>query len=174
MRDTASLKILVSAINLETCPITLIDSIRGVLRTQRKCSILEVSLGSQYTSSFEMFSDRFGQSSKFSKKSWNTFWTSKWELWRSSRGRPGTSQINLPGTSLKLQIRTSLGRHFRTSPGRQIGTSPGRQIRTSPGRSNRIFRGCPGDVGGGRPRDILGTNICRLGRQNDFFSHKSN
>ena len=23
--------------------------------------------------------------------------------------------------------------------------------------------GCPGDVGGRRPRDVLGTNICRLG-----------
>ena len=39
----------------------------------------------------------------------------------------------------------------------------GRQIGTSPGRSNGIFRGRPGDVGGGRPRDVLETNICRLG-----------
>ena len=74
-----------------------------------------------------------------------------------------TSRINLPGTSLERQIKTSPGRHFRTSPGRQIGTSPGRQIETSPGRSNRIFRGRLGDVGGGCPRDVLGTNICRLG-----------
>ena len=34
MRDTPNLKILVSAINLQTCQITLLDSIRGVLRTQ--------------------------------------------------------------------------------------------------------------------------------------------
>ena len=79
----------------------------------------------------------------------------------------GTSRIKLPGTSLDRQIKTSFERHFRTSSGRQIGTSPGRQIGTSPGRSNRNFRGHPGDVGGGRPRDILGTNICRLGTSID-------
>ena len=41
------------------------------------------------------------------------------------------------------------------SPGRHFSTSPGRQIETSLGQSNRIFRG--------RPRDVLRTNICRLG-----------
>ena len=74
-----------------------------------------------------------------------------WVLWRSSRERPenvqGTSRINLPGKSLERQIRTFPGRHFRMSPG----------------CSNRTVRGCPGDVGGGRPRDVMGTNICRLG-----------
>ena len=54
--------------------------------------------------------------------------------------------------------------HFRTSPGCQIRTSPGRQIGTSPGGSNRNFRGRPRDVGGERLRDVLGTNICRLGK----------
>ena len=29
--------------------------------------------------------------------------------------------------------------------------------------SNRISWGRPGDVGGERPRDVLETNICRLG-----------
>ena len=91
-----------------------------------------------------------------------------WVLSRSSRERPenvvGTSRVNLPGTSLEGQIRTSPGRHFRMSPGRQIGTSPGRQIGTSPEWSNWTFRGRTGDVGVGRPRDVLGTNICRLGK----------
>ena len=41
--------------------------------------------------------------------------------------------------------------------------SPGRQIGSSLGRSNRIFKGRPGDAREGRPRDILETNICRLG-----------
>ena len=68
----------------------------------------------------------------------------------------GTSSIIHSGTSLERQIKTSPGRHFRTSPGRQIETSLG--------WSNRIFRGRPGVVGAGRPRDVLGTNICRLGK----------
>ena len=110
---------------------------------------------------------RFGQSNKFWKKSLKKLDIQVWVLSRSSRGRPenvlGTSRINLPGTSLERQIKTSPGRHFRTSPGRQIRTSPGRQIGTSLGQSNRIFRWRPGDVGGGHPRDVLGTNICRLG-----------
>ena len=49
-------------------------------------------------------------------------------------------------------------------PGSQIGPSPRCQIEISLGQSNRIFRGSPGDVGGARPRDVLGTNICRLGK----------
>ena len=49
------------------------------------------------------------------------------------------------------------------SPGRHFSTFPGRQIETSLGQSNRIFKGRPGDVGWGRPRDVLRTNICRLG-----------
>ena len=103
---------------------------------------------------------------------------------RLSRGRSEnvlkTFRNYLPGTSLRRQIRTSTGRQIRTSLGRQIRTSPGRhfvtsprrqirtssgyQFRTSLGWSNRIFRGCLEDIGGGRPRDVLGTNICRLGR----------
>ena len=116
--------------------------------------------GSQYTSSVEMLLDRFGQSNKICKKSWENVdmqVSTLKVLW-------GTSRINLSRTSLKRQIGTSHGHHFRTFPGRQIGTSPGFQIRTSPGRSNRIFRGLPGDVGGERPREVLGTNICRLGK----------
>ena len=35
MRDTPDLKILVSAINLQAYQITLLDRIRGVLRTQQ-------------------------------------------------------------------------------------------------------------------------------------------
>ena len=54
-----------------------------------------------------------------------------------------------------------------------LGMSLKRQIRTSPRRSNRIFRGSPGDAGGGRPRDILRTNICRLG-SSDFLKIKFN
>ena len=34
MRDTPSLKILVSAINIQACQITLLDSITGILRTR--------------------------------------------------------------------------------------------------------------------------------------------
>ena len=125
-------------------------------------SFLEVWLGSQYTLSVEMLLDRFGQSNKFWKKSL-----------KKNLGHPsvsalkvflGMSWLNLPGTSLERQIRTSPARHFRTSPGRQIGTSPG--------LSNRIFRGRPGDVGGRRPRDILGTNIRRLGTYFLFFKEK--
>ena len=123
----------------------------------RKCSTLEVSLGSQYTLSVEMPLDRFGQT--------NTFWMKSlediqvWVLWRSSRGRlESTSQ----GSLLECQIKTTPGRHFRTSPRRQIGTSPerqigtstGRQIGMSPGRLNRFFRG--------RPRNVLWANICLL------------
>ena len=106
---------------------------------------------------------RFGRSNKFWKKSEKKKLDIQfWVLSRSSRGRPdnvlGMSRINLPGTSLERQIKKSPGQHFRTSPGRQI--------RTLPGRSNRIFRERPGEVGWGRPRDVLGTNICRLGRSN--------
>ena len=118
--------------------------------------------------------DRFGQSNKFwkklkKKKNWNIqVWVSKDPLgnvW----GHEiilRTSQINLLGTSLEHQIRIEhqiISGHPHDVPGRQIRTSPRRQIGVSPGRSNRIFRGCPGDVGGGHPRDVLGTNICRLG-----------
>ena len=78
-------------------------------------------------------------------------------------GRPenvlGTSRINVLETSLEHQIKTSPGRHFRLSPGRQIGTS------------DRIFRRRPGDVGGGRPRDVLGTNIYRLGIRTIMLYH---
>ena len=108
--------------------------------------------GSQYTSSVEMLLDRFGQSNKICKKSLENVdmqMSTLKILW-------GTSRINVSGTSLKRQIGTSHGHHFRTFPRRQIGTSPG--------RSNRIFRGLPGDVGGERPREVLGTNICRLGK----------
>ena len=69
----------------------------------------------------------------------------------------------LPGRSLGRQIRMLPGRNFEMSPGRQIGTSSGRQVGTSPVWSNKIFRGHPRDVGGGQPRDVLETNICRLG-----------
>ena len=115
-----------------------------------------------------MLLDRFGQSNNFWKKSYKKYWNIQvWVLWRSSKGRPenvlGTSRINLPGTSLERQIRTSTGHHFRTPPGRYIRTSRGRQIGMSPRRSNRIFRGRPGDIRGGCPRDVLVTNICRLG-----------
>ena len=78
-----------------------------------------------------------------------------------------TSRIILPGTSYEIQTTTSPGRNFRASPRRQIGTSPGCQIETSPGRSNRVFRGRPGDNGGGHPWDVLGTNICQLGIDNE-------
>ena len=108
--------------------------------------------GSQYTLSVEMLLDRFGQSNKICKKSLENVdmqMSTLKILW-------GTSRINVSGTSLKRQIGTSHGHHFRTFPRRQIGTSPG--------RSNRIFRGLPGDVGGERPREVLETNICRLGK----------
>ena len=57
----------------------------------------------------------------------------------------------------------SLDRQIKASPGRHLKTSLGRQIGTSLGRSNRIFGGRPGHVGRGRLREVLGTNICRLG-----------
>ena len=63
-----------------------------------------------------------------------------------------TSRINLPRTSFERQIR------------RPLDVISGHQIGTSPGRSNRIFSERPGDVGEGRTRDVLGTNICRLGK----------
>ena len=65
-------------------------------------------------------------------------------------------------------MKMSPGRQMGTSLGRQIRTSPGHQMGTSPGRSNRMFRGHSGDVGRGRPRDVLGTNICRLGKLQDI------
>ena len=34
MTDTPTLKIMVSTINLQACQVTLLDSIRGILRTQ--------------------------------------------------------------------------------------------------------------------------------------------
>ena len=71
--------------------------------------------------------------------------------------------MNLPRTSLEGQFRTSPGHHFRTSPGRQIGTFQG--------WSNRTFRGRPGNVRGGGPRDVLGTNICRLGNKSKYSSN---
>ena len=77
-------------------------------------------------------------------------------LRRSSRGRPenvlGTSRINVPGASPERQIRTSLD----VISGRPQDVRLGRP-------RHRIFRGRPGDVGEKRPRDVLGTNICRLG-----------
>ena len=86
-------------------------------------------------------------------------------FWRSSRGSPenvlATSRISLPGTFLERQIRMSPGHHFKTSPGRQIWTFME--------CSNSISRVRPGDVGGGRPRDVLGTNICRLGSRSKFL-----
>ena len=75
----------------------------------------------------------------------------------------GTAWINLPGTFLKRWIRTSPECHFRTSLGRQTGTSSGRRTGMTPGQLNRIFSVRPGDVGGGRSREVLGTNVCRLG-----------
>ena len=117
--------------------------------------------------SIESLLDRFGQSNNFRKWSTKKFrdiqqmtqQRPKNVFWRSSRGRPenvlGTSRISLAGTSPGYQIRTSSGHHFRTSLGRHFETSPG--------LSNRIFRGSPGGVEGGRSRDVLGTNICRLG-----------
>ena len=54
------------------------------------------------------------------------------------------------------------------SLGRQIRLYTGRMIRTFPGWSNKIFRKRLGDAVRGRPRDILGTNICRLGCSLDF------
>ena len=112
-----------------------------------------------------MILDRFGQSNNFWKESYKKYWNIQvWVLWRSSKGRPenvlGTSRINFPGTSLERQIRTLPGHYIRTSSGRQIGMSPR--------RSNRIFRGRPGDSGGECPRDVLGTNIYRLGYKHRF------
>ena len=75
-------------------------------------------------------------------------------LSRSSRRRPenvlGTSRINLPGMSLERQI--------KTSPGRQ-------DVRLGRPRDGQIepLRDVLGMLEGGRPRDVLGTNICRLG-----------
>ena len=101
---------------------------------------LEVSLSSQYTLSVEMLLDRFGQSNKFSKKSWKNFWTSKWVLWWSFRGRPES---------------TSKGRPLNVRSGRPKDVRSGRprdgQIRSL------------GDVLGTLEGDVLGTNICRLG-----------
>ena len=115
-----------------------------------------------------MLLDRFGQSNKFWKKSYKKCWGIQvWVLWRFSRERPenvlGTSQINLLGTSLQRQIRTSPGHHFRTSQDVRLCRPRDGQIRSL------------GDVWGGRPRDVLGTNICWLGRVfgrgNDGFIH---
>ena len=76
----------------------------------------------------------------------------------------GTSKCECFDGLLGDVLRTSWGRpEIRTSPGRHFRTSPERQIGMSTGWSNRIFRGRPGDVGRERPRDVLGSNICRLG-----------
>ena len=96
-------------------------------------------------------------------------------LWRSSRERPenvlGMFRISLQGTSLERHIRTSPGRHFRTSDWH----FPKSQTRMSSKWSNRISRGRPMDVGGGHPRDVLGTNICRVGinPKSDVYQRRS-
>ena len=79
-------------------------------------------------------------------------------------------------TSLVRQVRMFPGRYFETSLERHLGKSPLCQIGTSPRWSSMIIRGRPVDVGidvGRRhPRDVLGTNICRLGG-NMIISHSN-
>ena len=83
---------------------------------------------------------RLGQSIKLRKV---------WVLWRSSRGRPES---------------TSQGRPLNVRLGRPLDVISGRPQDVRLGRPRDGQIGSLGDVGGGRPRDVLGTNICRLGR----------
>ena len=110
-----------------------------------------------------MLLDRFGYSNKFWKKKWKKFWDIQvWVLWRSSRGRPESNSHGRP-------LNARLERPLDFISGRQIRTSPRCQIWASPCWSNRIFRGRPEDTGEGRTRDVLGTNICRLGSYTNFL-----
>ena len=97
------------------------------------------------------------------------FWDIQvWFLWRSSRDLLRTSWGRPDLTSQGRPLNVRLGRPLNVILERpqdvRLGASPGHQIRTSPGWSNRIIRGRPEDVGGGCPRNILWTNIYRLGR----------
>ena len=130
-----------------------------IIQFCRKCSILEVSLGSKYTLSVAMLLDRFGQSNKFWKKSYKKYWNIQvWVLWRSSKGRSenvlGTSRINLLRKSLERQIRTSPGHHFRTPQDIILGRS--RDIRSGCPRDGQI--GSLGDVLGTLEGDVFGTS----------------
>ena len=121
--------------------------------------------------SVEILLDRFGQSSKFCKKSYKKCWNIQvWVIWRSSRGRPEnvlvTSRINLPGTSLKCQIRTSPGRRFRTS--REVRLGCPQHVRSWHTWDGQI--GSLRDVLGTLEEDVLRTNIFRLGTRYVTFS----
>ena len=113
----------------------------------RKCPILEVSLGSQYTLSFEMLLDRFGQSNRFWKKSYKLCWNiQSWVLWRS--------------WGLPMNVR--LGCPLDVISGRPIDVRLGgpRDVRLGHPRDGQI-RFLWGFLGM-LERDFLGTNVCRL------------
>ena len=92
-----------------------------------------------------MLLDRSDQSNKFWKKSLRHPSLSTLKVLQ------GKSRINLPRAFLERQI--------RMSPKRQIGTSH----RPFPDGQIGSLRRRPGNFEGERPRDVLGTNICRLG-----------
>ena len=101
-----------------------------------------------------MLLDRFGQPNKFWKKSYKKWWNIQvWVLWRSSRRHteksPGFAR-NQPSFQGHL-LNVRLGLLLDAISGRLEDFRLGRS-----GRSNMIFRG--------RPRDVLETNICRLGK----------
>ena len=109
---------------------------------------------------------------------WNTFYKYKNKFWEKSLKKNWDIKFVYSEDALGHVVKTSCRRVESTSqgrplnlrlgcPGRHFRTSLGRQIRTSPGWSNWIFMGRPGDVGGGHSRDVLGTNVFRLGS----FSH---
>ena len=122
MRDTPSLKILVSAIDLSTCQITLLDSIRGVFKTHslisQKSSILEIRLCSKHTLNTELLLYRYGQSNKFRKLK---------------------SSIQEMASLYPKDV------FLRSSRGCQIGTSPGWWNRILSGRPEIVGVGRPGD-----------------------------
>ena len=57
------------------------------------------------------------------------------------------------------------GRPSDVKSGCPISMSPRHQMGTSPECSNRTIRGRFVDLGEGTPRDVLGTNIWRLGKE---------
>ena len=69
---------------------------------------------------------------------------------------------NFPKTSFEGPLREVLRTSSKRRPWK-VGLDPRLQIRTSSGWSNRIFKGRSVVAGGKRPRDVLGTNIYRLG-----------
>ena len=120
-------------------------------------------MGSQYILSVEMLLDRFDQSNKFQRKVKRNFGSFEGPLanvLRTSWGRPESTSLGYP-----LKVR--LGRPLDVISGlpQDVRSGGPRDVRL--GRSRDGQMGPLGDdlrtLEEGCPRDVLGTNICRLG-----------